>query len=236
MKIGFGTGDFYRINTTSSERFSKEFINHFKAGQANAIELACIDESLIDHLIRSDDVDLSAFKYVSIHTPDPDQNIDPKTLLKKLAIIHKKFNIQNVVFHADSPMDWNILKKYPDLPISIENMDITKDFGKTIEEINSILSEYDFKLNLDLQHCFTNDESMNLALEFQKEFKGRIAEYHISGFEEKLFHYPLFKTRQDQIIHSLQNTNIPIIIESTFDEIGEHEKEIAYIKNTIKNH
>jgi hypothetical protein len=75
---------------------------------------------------------------------------------------------------------------------------------------------------------------MKLAFDFQEKFKERIVEYHIAGNGEEFLHYPLFKTKQDEIITSLQYPNIPIIIESTFDKIGEQEEELEYIKRKIK--
>lgn len=81
-------------------------------------------------------------------------------LLSKLVKINKKYNIQNNVFHVDRIKNWDIFLDYNTLPISIENMDNRKNFGKSIKDISFILEKYNFNLTLDLQHCFVNDSSM----------------------------------------------------------------------------
>ncbi len=89
-------------------------------------------------------------------------------------------------------------------------------------------------MTLDLQHCFTNDPSGKLARDFQEICKDRIVEYHISGYAQPYLHHPLYQTQQEDIIDSLQYPHIPIIIESTMDNVNELEQEIDYIINHIK--
>jgi sugar phosphate isomerase/epimerase len=236
MIIGFGSGDFYKIYSNSNEGFSKDYINHYKTnGLANAIELNCRNEGEMDYLLINN-LDLSGFSFISMHTPqyayDNDEN--SKRMLAKMELLTKKYNIKNIVVHSDLVLNWEIFAKYENIPISIENMDHRKKSGKTIEDIKAVLDKYNFKLTVDLQHCFVNDNSLQLAADFQEKFKDKIVEYHISGTDDDSMHYPLFKTEQDEIIKALKDKNIPIIIESTFDEIGDHEKELEYIKSRIK--
>jgi len=236
MIIGFGNGDFFRLYSDDKERFSQKYIDLFKANNlANAIELHCSDEECIDHLLLADNIDLSYFKFVSLHAPNfqYQKNDISIRILSKLVEMHKKYNLQNIVFHVDKVKDWDVFLDYNMLPISIENLDERKESGRSIDDIKSILEKYDFKLTLDLQHCFVNDRTMTLAIKFQELYKERIVEYHISGYEEELLHYPLFKTLQNEIIYSLKFKNIPIIIESTFDKIGEQETELEYIKQRL---
>lgn len=235
MTIGFGNGDFYRIQNDPLERYSEKYLDIYATENANAIELNCLDEKHADYLLNND-LNLSKFDYVSIHGPscitfsDNDQS---NRILLKFQNITKKYKIKNILFHADTIKDWSVFTKYSNLPISIENMDDRKKFGQTVDEVLPNLEKYDLNLTLDLQHCFVNDPTMKLAQEFHKKCYDRIVQYHISGFDEELLHYPLFKTKQDIIIESLEKKEIPIIIESTFDQVGEHEKELTYIKNKL---
>jgi hypothetical protein len=236
MTIGFGSGDFYKIYSDHVEGFSGEYINYYKAnGLANAIELNCRNEGEMDYLLINN-LDLSGFDFVSMHAPQFSYGNDEnsKRMLAKMELLTKKYNIKNIVVHSDLVLDWDVFKNFKNIPVSIENMDHRKKSGKTIEDIQAVLDKYDFKLTVDLQHCFVNDSSLRLAADFQEKFKNKIVEYHISGTDDDSMHYPLFKTEQDEIINSLKNKNIPIIIESTFDEIGDHEKELEYIKNKLK--
>lgn len=231
MIIGFGNGDFCRLYIDELERYSDLYTNLFKANnKTNALEIHCLNEDHMDYLINSN-LDLSYFKYLSLHAPDflHESNNISRRILSKLVLLYKKYKIQNIVFHVDKVKNWDLLLEYNILPISIENMDDQKNFGRSIEDIKSILDKYNFNLTLDLQHCFVNDNSMRLALNFQTLFKNRIVEYHISGYEKTYIHYPLFKTLQNKIIDSLKYKNTPIIIESIFDKIGDHEEELEYI-------
>lgn len=231
-------GSFYRTYSPN-EKFSNEYINHYKSkGLVSAIELDCSDETTMNDLLDMTDFDLSSFSFVSLHTPDLAYADDKKSniFLSKLELLVKKYKINNFVLHPDMVVDWTVFNKHKDIPVSIENMDNHKKFGRTIDDIKSILDKYDFGLTLDLQHCFVNDKSMQLALDFQKEFEDKIVEYHISGFDDKLLHCPLFKTKQDEIIHSLKYKNTPIIIESVesvYDKIEDQERELEYIKSRI---
>jgi hypothetical protein len=231
MRIGFANGDFHRMQTELMERFTDKSMNLFRLKDVAAMELHCYNEALIDYLIHIENFDLSQFVYVSLHMPDlPYTNDDAsRNILLKLKVLVERSKIQNIVFHTDKIQNWDVFDDFKELPISIENMDEHKSFGKTVAEVKSILDKKDFKLTLDLQHCFVNDQSLQNALDFQTQFKDRIAEYHISGFDEKFLHYPLFKTKQKEIIRSLKYFDKPIIIESTFDKIGEQKKELDYI-------
>ncbi len=230
LTIGFSTGDLHEIYSKRREQeFSLEYINILRSvGFANAIELHCSDEASLNHLLNHE-FDFSRFIFVSLHAPDI--KYDEKAI-KKMLSLSRKYKIANFVFHADKSLNWNLLSK-SDLPISIENMDDRKEFGKTVKEVGSILEKYNFDLTLDLQHCFVNDPSMRLATEFQKEFEDRITEYHISGYDKVRNHSPLFKASQNKIITSLSRKDKPIIIESTFSKLMELEKEIEYIRDKI---
>ena len=154
-------------------------------------------------------------------------------ILHKLEKIHHKHNLQNIVFHADIIDDWDWFNSFNKMPLSVENMDKRKNFGKSIKDMGSILDKYDFKLTLGLQHCFENDPTGKLAEDFQEVFEGRVVEYHLSGYDEKEIHYPLFRTKQDEIISWIKDKGLPIIIESPFDAMGEQSLELKYILERI---
>jgi len=232
--IGFGNGDFYKLYSKREDSISDKYINVYKAdGLAEAIELNCPKEEMIDCLLEKQ-IDLSFFNFVSLHAPalEYGNNNLTERVFNKLERINKKYKVDNFIFHTDTVLDWESFKSLT-IPVSIENMDNRKSTGQKPEDLRRVLDKYDFRLTLDLQHCFVNDNSMKLALNFQEEFGDKIVEYHISGADKNLYHFPLFKTKQKAIIKSLKNKEKPIIIESAFDEIGEENKEIKYIKSLI---
>lgn len=236
MIIGFSNGNFFLLNKNNDERLDPSFIENFKVSGANAIEIICFGEDTLDTLINMKAQVFSHFEYISIHAPGLPYKDDELSncLLSKLKTATRKFNIKNIVFHIDIVSDWAFLAEQG-LPISIENMDDDKSFGRTVADVQSILNKYPFGLTLDLQHCYVNDNSMKLAQDFQEKFKDRIVQYHLSGYQPKYLHHTLFTTNQDNIIDSLMYKNIPTIIESTFEKLGDQVRELEYIKNRIDN-
>jgi len=234
--IGFGNGDFWKLHTKETQLFDNAFLKSLNDVKTNAVELHCRDVESLDFLLQNDIDSLNSFEFISVHALDLayDDNNDSHGVLQKIEQICIKYNTKNVVFHTDKVQNWDVIAQYTKIPISIENMDDRKPFGRTLEDVNSILEKYDFGLTLDLQHCFVNDATMKLAQDFQKKFKNRIVEYHISGFKEVVLHYPLYKTKQDIIIDSLMYKDVPIIIESVFDAFGEEKDELQYIQKRLK--
>lgn len=213
----------------------EEILKNFVYPEANILELMFRDKnnfslSLDPFLVKEN------FISCSLHAPKHIYKNDEAShnILKSIETICNRFPIKNIVIHPDNVADRSIFKQYMHLPFSIENMDERKHCGKSVEDIKKILDENpQLSLTLDLQHCFVNDPTMELAKDFHRILWHKIVQYHISWYNPKHFHYPLFKTHQDIIISHLQRSDLPIIIESTFDEEGELQKEIAYIKKVI---
>ncbi len=177
------------------------------------------------------------FSYCSLHAPAHNYQKDNSSyeILNYLDKLCKELPIQNIVFHPDEVVDRNVFKEYPNIPFSIENMDERKICFQRIDDLAKIFNENpQIKFTLDLQHCFANDPTMQLAKDFHRVFKERLVEYHISWYHKEFLHYPLFKTKQLEIIHAIERTDIPLIIESGFDNTDDLEKEIEYIKKYIK--
>ena len=231
MLIWFWNWNLYRIEKKEYERFEENHLKYFQVWVANIIEIQCINENMIDHLINNK-INLSYFSRVSIHTPNLKWKWVAERILWKIRILVKKLNIKNIVIHPDQIADFDVFEEFKDLPLSIENMDNDKLFWQTLEDIWPILDKYNFLwLTLDLQHCFVNDNSMKLAENFHKRYGNRIVEYHISWYNKEFVHYKLYETKQDRIIKSWIKKNIPTIIESTFDSVDDVDKELNYILN-----
>jgi hypothetical protein len=235
MQIGFGNGNFWRLNRDDFERFDERLIQIFLDAKSRALELHCRSAETLQFLLEKNIPIIKKFDHVSMHMPDLifDDDIQTHNALNMTVKVCNKYKICNVVFHADKVRRWDVIGSY-DIPVSIENMDGNKDFGNTIEDIKSILDHHNFGLTLDLQHCFAVDPTMQTAMEFQGLYKDRIVEYHISGHDEEKLHWPLFKTKQDIIIRSLLYPEIPIIIESEFENYDEAGKELNYIKSRME--
>src|SRR3989339_861897 len=121
------------------------------------------------------------------------------------------------------------------IPMAIENLDNNKRAFKAVADIGKI-----FKLLpkcrfvLDVNHCKANDPSMGLAQDFIDSFKDRIVEIHVSGF--RVYHYPIYKTKQTEILDAIHNPNLPMIIESACKSEQDAKNEIEYIKSYFQKH
>ncbi|AHB41568.1 hypothetical protein P148_SR1C00001G0778 [candidate division SR1 bacterium RAAC1_SR1_1] len=232
--IGGSTGDFYRIDSTRNT--DQQIAKYFITPQTSAIEIMFHDENILECEITKTFLKQN-FSFCSVHAPTYPYQDDENShrIFQYLQNICSILPIKNIIIHPDHVVDRNIFKKY-DLPFSIENMDERKKSGQGVEDLSKIFEKApNIKFTLDLQHAFVNDPTMQLAKDLHAAFGDRLVEYHISGFDKELLHYPLFKTQQKEIVHGIERSDISLIIESTFDKADELEKEIEYIKQIIKN-
>jgi len=227
MIIGTNNGIFHRI---ANDRLNNQVMGQIYQLETTALEFVCLDENYLDKLLEFDLK--KEYQYLSLHAPgggyqDNDYSIN---IINKIQKLQQKFNFSNIVIHYCEVKDFKWLNQFKNLPISLENEDQTKPKGQSVAEMAKILDQYDFKLTLDLNHCYVNDQKMELANDFWDKFKDKIAEFHLSGYKNSTNnHWPLFKTKQDIIIDFLKDKKRPIIIESVFEEFAEAAKEIEYI-------
>ena len=228
--IWWSSGDFYRIS--DAKNTNEQIAKYFAINGVNALEIMLYDANNFQCDITKEGIG-DKISHYSIHTPTRHPYQDDEESHRILQAVEKicwEFPIQNIVIHPDNVIDWSVFKQYKHLPFPIENMDDRKKSYKSVEDIKNLLDEYPYMwFTLDLQHCFTNDPSMQLAKDFHKELWHKIVQYHLSWYHPEYLHYPLFRTQQNEIIAALQNRDLPIIIESTFDHQDELAKEIAYI-------
>lgn len=238
MNIGFCNGVFHKITEKDLDRFLPSFIKKFELKGANTLELIILNEDSLDFLIDNlNKNDYSYFSSLSLHAPSFKHNDISESIriLEKMEKVVNVLDIKNIVIHPDAVSYWEVFEQFKHLPLSIENQDGRKNFGNTLEDIKSILDKYKFlNLTLDLQHCFVNDPSMQLAQDFHKEFGDRVVEYHLSAYDKELNHVQLFKKEQLEIIKSLELKDKRIVIESVLEDFGEEKKELEYILNNFK--
>jgi len=231
--IGFCHSVLFKIYNVYTEKNIKLFLN---CG-CNAIEINCHHVKEIE-LINDILPFIKDFNYISLHAPCDvryDDNGETHTLLKKLETFYALANAQLIVVHPDLVDDWRVFNNSP-MNWAIENMDNRKEHYKNVSDLkNFFLTNPSWNLVLDVGHCNDNDKTMILAGDLIAEFKDRIKEIHLSGYE--VFHDPLYRTKQTDIIDYCHNLDVPIIIESTFtieDGLTGVEKEFNYITKNLK--
>ncbi len=235
MIIGFSCGVFHQLQNNSNERFSEGLMQRFHNANANAVELMCHTVEHFTYLSNGSHTHIDQFEHISMHAPAIayDDDVMSHEILQKMEMLCKKFSIKYIVFHPDAVKNWNVIAQYQKIPVAIENMDERKRSFRNVDDIKNILGKYSFGLVIDLQHCFANDQTMQLSRDLHGAFLERIVGYHISGYDAKLLHIPLFQTKQDMIIRELKCADVPIIIESSFKGYGDEVEEKQYIMDRL---
>ena len=232
-QIGFCHGVLFKTRDV----YSKENIDIFKKCGCNVIEINChsyLEAEKLESMLSC----LDGFDYVSIHLPcDIKYKNDDKTinLLSKIENFYMGSGAKLAVVHPDLVEDWSVFDDYF-INWAIENMDDRKKSFRYYDDLRKFFTEHgQWGLVLDLGHCNANDKTMALADKLISEFKNIIREIHLSGYET--LHDPLYKTKQVEIIKYCRELNVPIIIESIFEESDGVEgvkKEFDYILSNLK--
>lgn len=226
-KIGFSQGCLHGFDF-----FSEKILDVYLKNSDRAIEVHFKTDK-VDELEKII-LDIKKFKYVSIHLPTDfryGNNKETKEFLDKIYRFYLKIKAKLAVIHPNSVVGWEVFDNY-EMNWAIENMDYKQVNYKYLEDFEKFFIEKNnWKMVLDLNHCFTNDKSMVLAKNFIDKLGSRIAEFHISGFVD--FHESLYKTDQKIILDFCKELDVPLIIESGFGSVEELQKEINYIRNNL---
>ena len=241
MIIGFSNGvniD-HQLHKTYLQRYSPKSIENISPPGTNAIEIHTVSDKFITFLCNRNYGDHMHFQYISLHLPATCKYKSNDKLTKKYLnharILHRKLDLHAITIHYESVADWKVFQNYEDLPIAIENADINKSCGQQINEFQDVVDHSNLKIVFDLQHSFSTDPSLKKAELFYRKFKKDILQFHISGCGPNALHVPLYKQNQDNILEFLKsrNNNIPIIIESDFQDMANLIKEWNYIREYL---
>ncbi|MBI2669968.1 MAG: hypothetical protein HYX20_02410 [Candidatus Yanofskybacteria bacterium] len=210
IRLGFSTGCLYKSIADEKDRLS--FLRD--SGQS-VVELGLVKLNVFEREItRIGWNDLSGFDYVSLHAPVAEYgyNVQTDLIFIKIARVHRIRPFDLVVFHPDTVEDFSVFETCPSFPVAFENMDKRKKTFKSVEDIAELAGQFeDFKMVLDVNHAYTNDPSITLTAEFYEKLGDKIAQVHLSGYTG--YHEPLFQTQQAEIIKSIRDPNVPIIVE-----------------------
>ncbi|MEI6378978.1 MAG: hypothetical protein WCO55_04935 [Candidatus Falkowbacteria bacterium] len=227
-RIGLSTGMYYKFFSS----LEPGVIKRCHDISTSALEICCVG-GICDKGFWLDDLPaelLSDIDFLSIHAPSSHisygDNRFSYDILDALQRAWDKLTLDHIVFHPDTIKDWNIFRSY-DFNIAIENMDNRKAFGTKPGQLQEVFDKIDCGFVLDLNHCYSNDQSMLLADSFLKEFSDRLVEIHISGYTS--YHEMLHQTKQEAIERYLGMLDAPIIIESVCTATYQAQDEFDYI-------
>lgn len=231
--MGFSHGVLFKVLDVNTE----ENFRIIAASGAKAIEINCHsskDSEQLNSLLPY----IKDFERISLHAPCDifyEDNEETLLLLKNLEDFYQKSGAELIVIHPNKVNNWSVFGNFK-MNWMIENLDDRAEKYKSLDDLKEFFGLHPkWGLVLDLGHCNSNDKSMILARDLIKEFKDKISEIHLSGYET--FHDPLHRTKQTEIINYCQNLSAPIIIESVFepsDGIEGIKKEFDYVLENVK--
>lgn len=146
---------------------------------SDAIELSALRENELPGLIAGiENLDLSNFKYRSIHAPKDFSRASEIGIVSLLLPLVKQGFF--IVLHPDAIHDADAWKPLGS-KLCLENMDARKSTGRTVEELALWFGKLpEASLCLDLGHARNVDPTMCEAIRLIMSFGNRLAEIHIS--------------------------------------------------------
>jgi hypothetical protein len=206
--IGFSTGALAFSNFRQGLRLVME-------RNLRVVELSALRYAELAPLVEAlPSLDLSRFRYVSVHAPskfDRGQEGEVIRLLHQVAA-----NRLPIVLHPDTICDFSRWKQFGSL-LLIENMDKRCLTGRTVDELEVAFSRLpEAGLCLDVGHSRQVDPTMNESLSILKQFGSRLRQLHVSEVNSQSQHDPLSDASIGAFrrIANLIPQGVPIVLES----------------------
>lgn len=206
--IGFSTG------ALAWGDFQKA-LGLLKGSNTEAVELSALRDHELAPLMRAlPDLDLTDFRYVSIHVPSKFNVLSEAAVAEALQpCVALKIPL---VLHPDIIQEPSRWASFGSL-LCIENMDKRKQTGRTLAELEYFFSVFpDATFCLDLAHARQVDSTMTEARLMLRRFGNRLRQVHMSEIDALGRHEPLSfaSVLSSQGLAPLIPEDIPILIES----------------------
>lgn len=194
------------------------------------VELSALRENELAPLIEDlASLDLSRFKYISVHAPSRYEPSHERAIVELLkSVMNRKWPI---ILHPDTVHDFVAWDVFRDL-LLIENMDKRNQTGRTAQELSAIFARLPHAgLCFDLGHCRQVDPTMNEAYLILRDFGARLRQLHVSEVNSRSTHDPLSGSSIGAFakISHLIPEHVPVILESPVAET-EVEAEIEHAR------
>jgi hypothetical protein len=220
--IGFSTGALCRGDFRSAMALVCQ-------ARLPAVELSALREDELPPLLDNlEMIDLSGYRYISVHAPsayaDEQESYVVSTLIPA---IQRNFP---VIVHPDAISRFYHWRGFGNL-LCIENMDKRKPIGRTADELDNVFQQLpDASLCFDIGHARQVDPTMSVAAEILNRFADRLVQVHISDVNSRSRHERL----NVAAIHAFSKVahlipeHIPLILETPlFDSGPQASRDIA---------
>lgn len=181
---------------------------------AIAVELSALRDHELPDLLRAlPDLDLSRYKYVSVHAPSRFSAITESRVADMLtALIPRGWP---VVVHPDAIADVGCWKQFGNL-LCIENMDKRKPTGRTLRELAPFFETVpEARLCFDIGHARQVDTTFTVGREILRVLGDRLLQVHLSELDGNCHHEPISMAT----VHAVREVAhwikpVPVILES----------------------
>jgi hypothetical protein len=208
-RIGFSTGALAKGDVAEGLALSRQL-------GLKTVELSALRLQELPVLIAFVRVhDLTDFQYVSVHAPTDvpaQEEARVASALSRLSSEHE----WPIVLHPDCVHDfdhWRPLGEF----VFVENMDKRKRIGRTVEELEQVLTLLpEAQICFDIAHARQVDSSMTEAYRILTRFAGRIRQLHISEVNSDSRHDRISESAlraYGEVVRCLP-LDVPVIIET----------------------
>lgn len=178
-----------------------------------AVELSALSEDelpgLITYLASKPRL---PFRYVSVHAPVKDRNLDEAARARLLSEL--PLWVRSIVTHPDALEE---LAPYRELGtrLVLENMDDRKRTGRTADELMVLFDHLpEAGFCFDVAHASSIDPAMEVAEELLNRFRSRLRHVHLSSLQEA-HHVPVTQVDEERFAAILERCrDVPWILEA----------------------
>ena len=226
--IGFSTG------ALAKGEFARGLALQQEHGCA-AVELSALRDHELEPLVAAvETLDLTSFRYVSVHAPSKLRSLPEQRVFELLERLPTTWPI---IVHPEllrSPDLWRSLGSR----LCLENMDNRKSGGRTAAEMSELFVHFPAaSFCLDVGHARQIDPTMAVALTMLFEFGNRLTQVHVSDVGPQGEHMPVRKLASWAYARVARHIppNVPLIIESVVDA-ADIWSEVDAVAHAFSNH
>jgi hypothetical protein len=206
----------------------------------SVVELSALRQNELVPLLNALQIlDLSAFKYVSLHAPSQFQpDFEVNFVNRLLGEVWREWPI---VVHPDAISDFSLWRQLGSA-ICVENMDKRKPLGRSVRELAFIFGELpEATFCFDIGHARQYDSTMTEAYFVLREFGARLRQVHVSEVNTSSRHDPLSYASIlafQQVAHLIP-ADVPLILETPvkeedmLNEIGKVQQALPLDRRTM---
>lgn len=185
---------------------------------ANAIELSALRRLELEPLVAAvSSMDLSQYKYISVHAPSKYDAIDEINVVRLLETFAK--NGWPIVLHPDAIHDYKLWSDFGKL-LLIENMDKRKSTGRSCADLDKIFNKLpEAHFCFDIAHSRQFDSTMNEAFVTLTKYKSIVTQIHISEVDDNCRHNKIsdYAINDYRKLSELIPQDVSVIIETIMD-------------------